>query len=98
LVYNGKDGLFIITGCSHSGIYNIIEYAKKMCNNHKVLRVIGGFHLFDADARLNNTIEYFLQNNIRDLYSCHCVSFIVKAEINSRIPIHEVGVGLRIEM
>lgn len=98
LVYKGKDGLFIITGCSHSGICNIIEYAKKVCNNHKVLGIIGGFHLFDVDSRLNNTIEYFLQNNIRDLYPCHCVSFQVKAEINSRIPIHEVGVGLKINI
>lgn len=98
LVYKGKDGLFIITGCSHSGICNIIEYAKKVCNNHKVLGIIGGFHLFDVDSRLNHTIEYFVQNDIRDLYPCHCVSFQVKAEINSRIPIHEVGVGLSIDI
>lgn len=98
LVYKGKDGLFIITGCSHSGICNIIEYAKKVCNNHKVSGIIGGFHLFDVDTRLNHTIEYFVQNDIRELYPCHCVSFQVKVEINSHIPIHEVGVGLSIDI
>ena len=96
LVYNSKNGIFIITGCSHSGICNIIEYAKQVCNNQKVLGVIGGFHLFETDARLKNTIQNFLDYNIEELYPCHCVSFKVKAEINRFIPIHEVGVGLTI--
>lgn len=98
LVYNDKKGLFIITGCSHSGICNIIEYAKTVCNNQKILGVIGGFHLFDVDTRLKNTIQYFLDNSITELYPCHCVSFKVKAEINRYIPIHEVGVGLTINI
>lgn len=98
LVYKGKKGLFIITGCSHSGICNIIEYAKKACNNERILGVVGGFHLFDADKRLKSTIQYFVDNNITELYPCHCVSFKVKAEINRFIPIHEVGVGLTINI
>lgn len=98
LVYKGKNGLFIITGCSHSGICNIIEYAKKVCNNRNVLGVIGGFHLFNVDSRLKSTIQYFLDNNITQLYPCHCVSFKVKAEINRHIEIGEVGVGLTINV
>ena len=57
LVYKGYDGLFVITGCSHSGICNIIEYAKKICKEDRVLGVIGGFHLFENDDRLKNTIK-----------------------------------------
>ena len=30
LLYDTSDGIYIITGCSHSGICNIIEYAKKV--------------------------------------------------------------------
>ncbi|GLB33115.1 MBL fold metallo-hydrolase [Lacrimispora amygdalina] len=96
LVYKCSKGLFIITGCSHSGICNIIEYAKTVCKNNTVLGVIGGFHLFNTDTRLEQTIQYFIDNGIRELYPCHCVSFKVKAEINNRLPIHEVGVGLTI--
>lgn len=98
LAYNSPNGIFIITGCSHSGICNIIEYAKKVCNKQKVLGVIGGFHLFKTGLRLNNTIQYFIDNNISELYPCHCVSFEVKAEINRFIPINEVGVGLSINL
>jgi len=96
IVHKCSKGLFVITGCSHSGICNIIEYAKTVCKNDTVLGVIGGFHLFNTDTRLEQTIQYFLNNGIRELYPCHCVSFKVKAEINNRLPIHEVGVGLTI--
>ena len=98
IVYKSEKGLFIITGCSHSGICNIIEHAKKVCNETKIAGVLGGFHLFDVNERLNKTIEYFIKSNITELYPCHCVSFQVKAEINKKIKIHEVGVGMIIEL
>ena len=96
LVYRGADGLFVITGCSHSGICNIIEYAKQVCGTEKVQGVIGGWHLFKTDARLAKTIAYLQQNQIRELYPCHCCSFAAKAALHAQIPIKEVGVGQRI--
>lgn len=98
LVYQNDKGLFIITGCSHSGICNIVEYAKQVCNEQRIIGIIGGFHLFEASEQLTKTINYFVQNGIDNLYPCHCVSFMAKAEINKMIPIHEVGVGLSIEV
>lgn len=98
LVYNSGGGLFIITGCSHNGICSIIEHAKKVCSEEKVIGVIGGFHLFDVSDQLKKTIEYFLRNKISRLYPCHCVSFAAKAEIHKFIPVEEVGVGLTLEI
>lgn len=97
LAYKTKKGIYIITGCSHSGICNIIEYAKKVCKEDRVLGVIGGFHLFEVDEQLYKTIGYLKKNNVKELYPCHCTSFIVKAEINKILPLKEVGVGLEIE-
>lgn len=96
LAYKGEQGLFIITGCSHSGICNIIEHAKKVCGEQKIAGVLGGFHVFDISEQLTRTIDYFAANKIHTLYPCHCVSFAAKAEIHKSIAIHEVGVGLRI--
>lgn len=96
LVYETPQGLYIITGCSHSGICNIIEHAKKVCGQNTILGVIGGFHLFELSPRLEHTINYFKENNIKDLYPCHCVSFNVKAAMHQELPIHEVGVGLEV--
>lgn len=97
LVYEGDNGLYIITGCSHSGICNIVEYAKLVCNNNKVLGIIGGFHLFDVSDRCDKTIEYFKNNDIKELYPCHCTSFNVKSKIHQTIELKEVGVGLEIK-
>lgn len=94
LAYKGDDGLFIITGCSHSGICNIVEHAKNVCRQKKIAGILGGFHLCGVTEQLNRTIEYFKKNNIDNLYPCHCVNFEAKAEIHKHIPIHEVGVGL----
>ena len=98
LVYQNAEGLFIITGCSHSGICNIIEYAKTICHEDRILGVIGGFHLFKVDALLEQTIAYFKQSNIQHLYPCHCVSFPAKAEIHKQIPIHDVWSGMTLEV
>lgn len=97
LAYKTEEGLYIITGCSHSGICNIIEYAKQVCNDNRITGVIGGFHLFNEKInRVQKTIEYFKENNITELYPCHCTSFSVKAEMYKHLPVKEVGVGLEL--
>ncbi|MBO5121248.1 MAG: MBL fold metallo-hydrolase [Bacilli bacterium] len=98
IVYKSEKGLFIITGCSHSGICNIIEYAKKVCNDNRIYGVIGGFHLLEENERLYKTITYLKENNISELYPCHCVSLDSKIKIAKETPIKEIGVGQIIEL
>lgn len=97
LVYKCDKGIYVITGCSHSGICNIVEYAKVVADDDRVLGIIGGFHLFDVTERVEKTIDYLEQFNLKELYPCHCTSFVVKAAIHNVLPIKEVGVGLEIE-
>ena len=97
LVYQGKEGLHLITGCSHSGICNICEYAKQVTGVDKIIAVIGGFHLFEEDKQLIQTVDYFKKQQFEKLYPSHCVSFKAKAFIHNYIPIEEVGVGLELE-
>jgi len=97
LVYQNENGIYIITGCSHSGICNIVEYAKKVCKDSRVLGIIGGFHLFEVSEQVIKTIDYLKQNNIKQLYPCHCTSFTVRAELHKILPLKEVGVGLELQ-
>ncbi len=98
LVYHGRDGIFVITGCSHAGICNIVEYAKKVTGENHVAGVIGGFHLFDLDERLEKTVEYLKGAKIDMLYPCHCVSLAAKAKMYAAMPTGEVGVGMSLEI
>lgn len=98
IVYKSDKGLFVITGCSHSGICNIMEHAKKVCNDERIYGVIGGYHLFDVDERLEKTIRYFKENDVKLIYPCHCVSLKAKIEMGKTLNINEAGVGLTIDI
>lgn len=91
------EGIFIITGCSHSGICNIVEQAKKVFHTEKIAGIIGGFHLFKTDGRLERTIDYLSGLAASHMYPCHCVSLKAKAEMMKRMDVEEVGVGLALE-
>ncbi len=89
-------GLYLVTGCSHSGICNIMEYAKEVCGESRIAGVIGGFHLFGVTPPLEASIDYFERQGVGRLCPCHCVSFEARARLHSRIPIDEVAVGYRL--
>ena len=38
-------GLVVLTGCGHSGIVNILRYARKLTGEDRIHAVVGGFHL-----------------------------------------------------
>ena len=98
IVYKSASVIFVITGCSHSGICNIIEYAKEVCGTEQVYGVIGGFHLFHDDEQLKETIDYFVKNEIQLLYPCHCVSLLARCKMMERLPVVETGVGMVVEL
>ena len=98
LVYHSHDGLIIITGCSHAGICNIIEYAKEMCGDHRVVDIVGGFHLLNPPAhQLKGTLSYLEALQPKAVHACHCTDLLSKIALSSVIRLKEVGVGLSIK-
>ena len=98
LVYKSKKGLIIITGCSHSGICNIVEYAKKVCKEDNVHDIIGGFHLLNpSEEQLGNTFEYMKNLKPDKVHACHCTDLYSKIALSGVVEIKEVGVGLTLE-
>ena len=98
LVYQTAEGIFVITGCSHSGICNIIAYAKDVCREERIVGVLGGFHLFEDDEQLQKTIDFLQSCNIQKLYPCHCVSLLARAKMMEKLPVVETGVGMVLEV
>lgn len=95
LVYKSPDGLVIITGCSHSGICNIIEYSKKVCGDNRIIDVIGGFHLIQpSPIQSEGTLDYFKNQKINAIHPCHCTNLEYKIKLSKYSSVKDVGVGL----
>lgn len=98
LVYKQKDGIYIITGCSHAGICNIAEYAKQVTGCSVIKSIIGGLHLFSGNSQQTlATVDYLKQNIEGVIYPCHCTNLAAKFALHKELTMKEVGVGLTLE-
>ena len=94
LIYKTPKGLIIITGCSHSGIINIIKYAKKISGENKIYALFGGFHLVNKNNKqIIEIAEFLKQENIEKLYPCHCCNMNSKIILANHCKIEEVCTG-----
>lgn len=98
LAYKSSEGLIIIVGCSHSGICNIIEQAKKVCRDSRVVDIVGGLHLLNpSKEQLDGTIEYMKKLNPKSFHPCHCTDLKSKIALSHVANVEEMGVGLELE-
>lgn len=97
LVIKTEKGLVVISGCSHSGICNTVEYAKKITGDNRILAVMGGFHLKEINDQTLKTIEYMNKNNVKTVYLAHCTSDIVCEEFLKRMPENTIIIKTGIE-
>lgn len=73
LVYVTGKGLVVVAGCSHSGIINILEYAKTVTGVSTVRAVYGGLHCKDMTSEcVEKTRTALEKENLKELYACHC--------------------------
>ncbi len=94
LAYRTENGIVIITGCSHSGICNIVECAKRVCGDDRVVDIIGGFHLLDpSEGRMKGTLEYMERLQPGMVHACHCTDLSSKIALSGVVNLQEVGVG-----
>lgn len=87
IIIDHPQGLIILSGCAHSGILNIMEYAIKRTGKDKILAFIGGTHLFDAaQERINRTMQALKEFNFEKLAVCHCTGFHAEASLYNSFP------------
>lgn len=86
-------GIDVFTGCSHSGIANIVEAASA---HGEVRSVIGGFHLKGEDEQRVREVGSRLAS-VRMIYTGHCTGRdayrILRHELGSRM--HYASTGTR---
>jgi len=86
LVLDSGKGVYVVTGCAHPGLTEIMGVASQF---GKVAGIIGGLH---------GTTEYNLLEGMKLIASCHCT--VHKDEIRKRFPdaFLEIGVGSVLEL
>jgi 7,8-dihydropterin-6-yl-methyl-4-(beta-D-ribofuranosyl)aminobenzene 5'-phosphate synthase len=89
VILNIKDkGLVVISGCSHAGIINIVNYAKEVSGEDRIYCVIGGMHLTGGifEPIIPRTIDELEQLKPRTIVPCHCSGWKAIAEIAKSMP------------
>ena len=86
LILKCKKGWYVLVGCSHSGVKNIIKKAEE---HGKIKGIIGGMHGFS---------EFDILESLDLICPLHCTKY--KKEINDKFydKVIEGGVGLKLEL
>ncbi len=72
LIIESDDGLIIISGCSHSGIENIITHSSSHFSK-RVLLALGGFHLLEkSEDDIMKLINFFDKIGVKYIAPSHC--------------------------
>lgn len=99
LVVTNNNKTTIITGCSHSGLINIVDYALKNTETMQINNIIGGFHLLDNDsAKAEEIAKYLLTKDVTKIAPCHCTNLLAKCVFSKYFDVQEIGVGVCIKL
>ncbi|MBE7091212.1 MAG: MBL fold metallo-hydrolase [Clostridiales bacterium] len=99
LALKTERGLVVITGCGHSGVCNVLDYAKKLTHETRIYAVLGGFHLKDMGAPTAQLMDYCHRNGVTNVYLSHCTEDIVCAQISQKLSnVQTLSVGEVVEL
>jgi 7,8-dihydropterin-6-yl-methyl-4-(beta-D-ribofuranosyl)aminobenzene 5'-phosphate synthase len=81
-------GLVVISGCSHSGIINILLFAQKITGVEKIYGVLGGLHLTGQlpEHVLDKTLEELKKLNPEVIVPMHCTGWNAIKRIEAEFP------------
>ena len=86
LVLDTDRGLVVVTGCGHAGVVNILEHARATVRAAPVHAVLGGLHLFAADAAtLDWTADRLRGFQLAHLLGAHCTGIETVYALRSKL-------------
>ncbi|MGI6175052.1 MAG: MBL fold metallo-hydrolase [Christensenellales bacterium] len=81
-----ESGFALFTGCSHSGVYNMLRSAKDTLNG-SIRYLIGGFHLSNAKEALVQSIAKQIQPfELEGIFTCHCTGDAACGILRRKLP------------
>lgn len=75
-------GMVLLSGCSHSGVINMLRHARGLYPNEPVVGVVGGLHLVNAcEEAMDGTIEGLKEFDPEWIACGHCTGFSMQARL-----------------
>jgi len=103
LIFHVKGkGLVVVLGCGHSGVVNILNYAKELTGCDDIYMVMGGFHLTGEifEKYTDQTIDALLEIGPQKVVPTHCTGFNSTTKFAKRMPeafvLNSVGTTIRV--
>ena len=87
------EGLFVITGCGHSGIVNTLEYSKRVTGVNNIFGIMGGFHLKENDRQTRKTIQFLKESKAKNILPSHCTELPALSSFYETFRIKQVRSG-----
>jgi 7,8-dihydropterin-6-yl-methyl-4-(beta-D-ribofuranosyl)aminobenzene 5'-phosphate synthase len=100
MAIKAKEGLIVITGCSHPLITDIVETVKRKFPKDKIFMVLGGFHLLEKDIREVELIVEKLKNlGVEKVGPTHCAGEEAIQVFHEKFGTNfvRIGVGAKLE-
>lgn len=77
LVLEEEEGLYVFSGCSHTGIVSIIEHVKNLFPGRKIAGLIAGMHLYPATPALREKVcKRVAEEDIPLVVPVHCTGMV----------------------
>lgn len=86
LILTTNEGFVVLTGCSHSGVRQIVEKTKSQGD---VIGIIGGFHGFS---------DFEILRSVKRIYPCHCTQYTKQIKKYYPKKTFDCGVGLTLSI
>jgi 7,8-dihydropterin-6-yl-methyl-4-(beta-D-ribofuranosyl)aminobenzene 5'-phosphate synthase len=73
LILETRKGIFVVLGCTHSGLINTLNHVSEVTGNSKIFGILGGTHLRAArKARFQKTAWVLKRFKIQTIGLSHC--------------------------
>ena len=101
VVIDTEDGLFVILGCSHAGVINILAYITEKTGKSRFHTVMGGTHLGPVEEeQIARSIEALHEFDIGRIGVSHCTgqktAARMAAEFGERFTFCSVGTKVEV--
>jgi 7,8-dihydropterin-6-yl-methyl-4-(beta-D-ribofuranosyl)aminobenzene 5'-phosphate synthase len=98
LILKTDKGLIVLTGCSHPGVDEIVENAKKL-TGEDIYLVMGGYHLGSASStRINSIIERLIEMDVEKVAPSHCTGDDARDLFKDKFGENCISVGVGFSM